>query len=440
MELAGVVSPAAALTAAARVLQAPSSEMLPELSAVLAEVVPHQGAAALVTQCAHLPLRSTGGPGPAGRITSAELGPLLVAVTPGCPFQGTALVGGAEHAVLAVASDHTQKGALLVLVRADGDAPLGDIARHYVQAFWDLVTSHLDRVVADAIPAGLNQSRAAATARATAVAELTEAHAASLAGLLGVLRSRRLDDAAARSAAIDLAVTAIVELRAETDTDGSRSEEPARQAFGQLAEWLRRLMLHSPVQLELSPPSDNRLVPAHVAHGMRAAVRSVVLALLRQEDVGRVRVGWQLNRDELRATVRDDGPGAPRDDLAVCRIADRVKAMGGGFEVDAVPDWGMTVTLTVPLYDAVTPGIPAALKASTSTGPGAPRSGDPLAELGQRELEVLAHLALGHRNRTIAQELHISESTVKFHVANILTKLGVGSRGEAAALFHAVAA
>ncbi|MEU5208939.1 helix-turn-helix transcriptional regulator [Streptomyces sp. NPDC020742] len=52
---------------------------------------------------------------------------------------------------------------------------------------------------------------------------------------------------------------------------------------------------------------------------------------------------------------------------------------------------------------------------------------------------MLARLALGHRNRAIAQELHISESTVKFHVAKILTKLGVGSRGEAAALFHTVA-
>jgi DNA-binding NarL/FixJ family response regulator len=52
---------------------------------------------------------------------------------------------------------------------------------------------------------------------------------------------------------------------------------------------------------------------------------------------------------------------------------------------------------------------------------------------------VLTHLARGHRNRVIAQELHISESTVKFHVANILTKLRVASRGEASALFHAVA-
>ncbi|MFD3479010.1 response regulator transcription factor [Streptomyces sp. NPDC058695] len=62
-----------------------------------------------------------------------------------------------------------------------------------------------------------------------------------------------------------------------------------------------------------------------------------------------------------------------------------------------------------------------------------------LADVGRRELEVLSHLARGHRNRVIAQDLCISESTVKFHVANILSKLEVGSRGEAAAKFHAAA-
>ena len=64
---------------------------------------------------------------------------------------------------------------------------------------------------------------------------------------------------------------------------------------------------------------------------------------------------------------------------------------------------------------------------------------DPLAPLGTRELEVLDRLAQGHRNRSIADDLHISESTVKFHVANILTKLSVTSRTQAAALYHATA-
>ncbi|MGP3919268.1 response regulator transcription factor [Nonomuraea sp. 10N515B] len=64
-----------------------------------------------------------------------------------------------------------------------------------------------------------------------------------------------------------------------------------------------------------------------------------------------------------------------------------------------------------------------------------PRPG-PLDALNPREREVLQQLALGRRNRQIAEHLHISEHTVKFHVANILEKLEVGSRTEAAAVAH----
>jgi DNA-binding NarL/FixJ family response regulator len=52
--------------------------------------------------------------------------------------------------------------------------------------------------------------------------------------------------------------------------------------------------------------------------------------------------------------------------------------------------------------------------------------------LTPREREVLALLVEGHTNRRIAEELFISESTAGVHVSNILGKLGVGSRTEAA--------
>lgn len=48
--------------------------------------------------------------------------------------------------------------------------------------------------------------------------------------------------------------------------------------------------------------------------------------------------------------------------------------------------------------------------------------------LSPRELEVLTLVAQGKDNRTIAQELFISEKTVKNHVNRILEKLGVASR------------
>lgn len=54
--------------------------------------------------------------------------------------------------------------------------------------------------------------------------------------------------------------------------------------------------------------------------------------------------------------------------------------------------------------------------------------------LTARELEVLQLLAQGLPNKLIAQRLHISEHTAKYHVSAILTKLGAASRTEAVTL------
>ena len=55
-------------------------------------------------------------------------------------------------------------------------------------------------------------------------------------------------------------------------------------------------------------------------------------------------------------------------------------------------------------------------------------------ELTEREIEVLKQVMTGKRNREIAEELFISEKTVKNHVSNILFKLQVNDRTEAAML------
>src|SRR5207245_9446652 len=52
--------------------------------------------------------------------------------------------------------------------------------------------------------------------------------------------------------------------------------------------------------------------------------------------------------------------------------------------------------------------------------------------LTPREWEVLELLRSGASNAQIAERLSITERTVKFHVSEILSKLGVGSREEAA--------
>lgn len=52
--------------------------------------------------------------------------------------------------------------------------------------------------------------------------------------------------------------------------------------------------------------------------------------------------------------------------------------------------------------------------------------------LTQREMEVLRRIAQGHENREIAEQLVISEATVRTHVSNILGKLHLASRTQAA--------
>ncbi|MFB6513036.1 AAA family ATPase [Streptomyces virginiae] len=75
--------------------------------------------------------------------------------------------------------------------------------------------------------------------------------------------------------------------------------------------------------------------------------------------------------------------------------------------------------------------------ADHAVAPPAPET-DPIEALGltSRERDVLRLVAAGSTNRKIAEELFISPKTASVHVSNILAKLGVAGRGEAAALAH----
>ncbi|HEZ3227022.1 TPA: response regulator transcription factor [Neisseria meningitidis] len=55
-----------------------------------------------------------------------------------------------------------------------------------------------------------------------------------------------------------------------------------------------------------------------------------------------------------------------------------------------------------------------------------------LSSLTPRELEILGYLAAGHSNKIIARHLDLAESTVKVHVQNLLRKLNLSSRVQAA--------
>ncbi|HEX2680721.1 MAG TPA: LuxR C-terminal-related transcriptional regulator, partial [Candidatus Dormibacteraeota bacterium] len=57
----------------------------------------------------------------------------------------------------------------------------------------------------------------------------------------------------------------------------------------------------------------------------------------------------------------------------------------------------------------------------------------PVIRLSPREQEVLKLIAEGNSNAMIAERLHLSETTVKGYVENLLTRLSVRNRAEAVA-------
>ena len=58
----------------------------------------------------------------------------------------------------------------------------------------------------------------------------------------------------------------------------------------------------------------------------------------------------------------------------------------------------------------------------------------PGSDLTDRERDILALMVEGESNGEIAGRLFVSQSTVKFHVSNILSKLGASGRTEAVAI------
>lgn len=76
------------------------------------------------------------------------------------------------------------------------------------------------------------------------------------------------------------------------------------------------------------------------------------------------------------------------------------------------------------LHPRIAAGLVHAIRAESTVGP--------LAQLSVREREVLLLIAEGLSNQTIADRLQIAEPTVKTHVGNVLSKLELGDRTQAA--------
>jgi DNA-binding CsgD family transcriptional regulator len=397
-----------------QVLSAPRPQFLGRFSAELGKLIPHRALAMQTGDCPRSPLKVLGDEAITQAVTSVELQRLVDRSEPGKALVIDGMLGGVERRlVLLAATPAVGQGAVVAVVPEATQPPAAELA--LAARLWHIVSTDAGQRATDPSPDVLAGSLAAASARAHAITDLGQTHAATLVTILAVLRSGRLSDVVARRTAVDLAAATLLELKGVVDRDEVLSAEQADAAFEVLRTQLADLVRHTEVDVDLPAPVGDASLPQDIAHTARTLTRGLVLGALDRPTTTRLRASWRVDGSLLRITVRDDAPEVA-DAVPPRRLTDRLTALGGHWEIDAVPGWGTTVTAVLPLGVAEPPDL------------------RPLDRLNPRELEVLSGISQGLRNRQIAEQLQLSEHTVKFHVRNILEKLDVTSRGEAAAL------
>ncbi|MFI9534363.1 response regulator transcription factor [Nocardia fusca] len=394
------------------VVDGPLVEIAPRLSRFLADWWPHRALVIFTRECTGRPRKVAGDADIVDLITLAELDELISVVEPDAAFTGEVVLTGARRWVWAM---RDRSDTLLVLIPRDrSEMPRPS----ELMAAFGIVATSIRQQVAQASPDYLAESRAASAARSRAIAELTASHEAALAALLLTLRSPRLDDGRARATAIETASDALIALRSEQATDRILTAEPPVSAFERLRRDLGPLLQHREIAVDYTaPPIDGRPIPGEIAHGARAMTQSVVLAFAAQPHLDRLRIAWQCDTGALVVDIRDNAAGGLDSATVRRNLEGRVRTLRAELDVEVIAEWGSRVTIRLPLDPPASP-------------PDLPG----LATLNRREREVLSLVAAGMRNKAIAAELGVAESTVKFHVAGLLKKLDVSSRGEAAAI------
>jgi DNA-binding NarL/FixJ family response regulator len=146
--------------------------------------------------------------------------------------------------------------------------------------------------------------------------------------------------------------------------------------------------------------------------------------------------------DGIEATRQLAGPDVD-DPLAIVVVTTfdldeyvhgALKAGARGFLLkDAGPELLVQAIRAAANGDAlIAPSVTVRLLATFSHPPAGSPSAQPIEPLTEREEQVLVTVARGRTNAEIADELHISLSTVKAHIASIMTKLAARNRVELA--------
>lgn len=93
----------------------------------------------------------------------------------------------------------------------------------------------------------------------------------------------------------------------------------------------------------------------------------------------------------------------------------------------------------VPTGQLASPNLPSRPRCVAGTGKGRVAPADSIDTLTAREVQVLRLVSQGKQNKIIAEELSLSQHTVKLHIHHVIEKLGVHNRTEAAVRYLAQA-
>ena len=164
-----------------------------------------------------------------------------------------------------------------------------------------------------------------------------------------------------------------------------------------------------------------------------------VQVVVLQESFVDTAMEWRLETPVALAFHRTEGLAARLLGLGLDELPERLSFLPMNSRLDV---WLSIMRLLISVENYVPVDLMRAMRRPVKAEEAADRVSRTLAtpalpELTRREREVLPLIALGKPNKLIAEELAMSEHTVKLHVHHIMGKLGVRNRTEAARLYLA---